>query len=126
MTTPVVELDPDLRARYDGLRRRAEALETRRLLSGPTILLVVGAVLTSVGLLLVTLGYLGASHTIYVFEQVPYLISGGILGGCLVVAGSLSYFGFWLTKVHGESRRAAEGLERMEQLLTVLVERSMR
>lgn len=87
-------------------------------------MLVAGAVGISVGLLLVVMGYLGASHTIYVFEQVPYLISGGILGGCLVVAGSLAYFGHWLARVHADNQRAVGSLERMEELLATLVERS--
>ena len=124
VTDPV--LDPDLLARYDELTRRAQGLRRPRRLTGPALLLVGGAVAVALGLLLVALGWLGASRTIYVFEQVPYLISGGIFGGCLVVAGSLAYFGYWVTKVHEESRRAADGLERMEQLMVVLVERSSR
>ena len=79
---------------------------------------------TSLGFLLVVLGWLGASHTIYVFEQIPYLISGGLLGGCLVVAGMVTYFASWMTRVHNQGRRAAESLERMEDLLRTLVERS--
>lgn len=134
MTVPVTDavreidsvLDPELRARYAELTRGAGRLRLGRRVTGPGLLLVGGAVAVSLGLLLVSLGWLGASRTIYVFEQVPYLISGGIFGGCLVIAGSLSYFGYWLTKVHEESRRASGSLERMEQLLTVLVERSTR
>jgi len=92
--------------------------------SGRRLLLVVGAVTAVLGLLLVALGWLGASHTIYVFEQLPYLISGGIFGGCLVVTGGLAYFAYWITKVHQQSRRAADSLERMEELMRQLVERS--
>lgn len=120
----MTELSPDLLVRYEGLTRRAEGLRPSRRPSGPALLLVVGSVLTSLGLLLVVLGWLGASHTILVFEQIPYLISGGIFGGCLVVAGSLTYFAYWVTKVNEQSRRAAESLERMEDLMRQLVERS--
>lgn len=123
-TAPGQGLDPDLRARYEELTERARGLRAARRLTGPPLLLVAGAVLVSLGLLLVALGWLGASRTIYVFEQLPYLISGGLFGGCLVVAGSLAYFGYWVTKVHEESRRTAEGLERMEALMAVLVERT--
>lgn len=108
--------------RYRELTRRARALNPGRRIAGPTLVVLVGAVTTSFGLLLVVLGYLGASRTIYVFEQIPYLISGGIFGGCLVVAGSLTYFAHWLTRVHADGRRSAEALERMEQLLAALVE----
>jgi hypothetical protein len=123
MTTADTGLDPGLVSRYQELTRRARRLRGTRGLSRSQWMLVLGAVGISAGLLLVVLGYLGASHTIYVFEQIPYLISGGLLGGCLVVAGSLTYFGYWLTRVHAESQRAATSLERMEKLLTVLVER---
>lgn len=120
----MTELSPDLVARYEGLATRARGLRLSHRPTGPALLLVVGSVLTSLGLLLVALGWLGASHTILVFEQIPYLISGGILGGCLVVAGSLSYFAYWVTKVNDHSRRAAESLERMEDLMRTLIERS--
>jgi hypothetical protein len=117
------ELTPDLIARYERLTDRATRLRVARRPQGPALLLVVGAVATSLGFLLVILGWLGASHTIYVFEQLPYLISGGLLGGCLVVVGTVTYFAYWMTKVHNESRRAAASLERMEDLLRELVER---
>ena len=118
------ELAPELAARYEELTSNASRLKLSRKPDGPMLLLVIGSIATSLGLLLVGMGYLGASHTIYVFEQIPYLISGGIFGGCLVVAGSLSYFAYWITKVQNESRRAAESLERMEDLMRLLVERS--
>jgi hypothetical protein len=118
------ELTPELAARYDELTANAHRLRLTRRPSGPTLLLVVGSVATSVGLLLVVLGWLGASRTIYVFEQVPYLISGGIFGGCLVVAGTLTYFAYWITKVNDQSRRAADSLERMEELMRELISRS--
>ena len=116
------ELTPDLVSRYQELTERATRLRVARRPQGPAVLLVVGAVTTSLGFLLVVLGWLGASHTIYVFEQIPYLISGGLLGGCLVVAGMVTYFAYWMTKVHDQSRRAAESLERMEDLLRALIE----
>ena len=118
------ELTPELIARYDELTVKAHRLRTTRRPSGPTLLLVIGSVATSLGLLLVVLGWLGASHTIYVFEQIPYLISGGIFGGCLVVAGTLTYFAYWITKVNEQSKRAADSLERMEELMRELISRS--
>jgi hypothetical protein len=120
----VTELSQELLVRYEGLTKRAQGLRVSRRPSGPVLLLVIGSVLTSLGLLLVALGWLGASHTILVFEQIPYLISGGIFGGCLVVAGSLTYFAYWVTKVNDQSRRAADSLERMEELMRQLVERT--
>jgi hypothetical protein len=126
MTMTEPQLDPSVVERYVELTRQAEGLRPKLRLTGPKLMLGLGALGMSVGLLLVVLGYLGASHTIYVFEQIPYLISGGILGGCLVVVGSLAYFGYWLARVHADGQRSAGSLERIEQLLTVLVERSSR
>ena len=49
---------------------------------------VLGAALVAGGLAAIVLGYLGASGTVHVGLQVPYLLSGGLLGLALVVFGS--------------------------------------
>lgn len=81
-----------------------------------------GSVLFPLGLIVVLLGWYGASHTPFVFEQIPYMISGGLLGVGLVVAGGFLYFGYWLTRLVGESRARAERtnevLERIEEMLS--------
>ena len=74
------------------------------------VLLVSGSVLAPLGVLLVLLGWYGASHTPRLFEQIPYLISGGILGGALVGFGGFCYFGFWLTRLVHEQRRQTDVL----------------
>jgi hypothetical protein len=56
----------------------------------------------------ILLGWYGASHTPYVFEQVPYLISGGVLGLALAVLGGLFYFAYWITRQIQETRRQAD------------------
>jgi hypothetical protein len=84
-------------------------------------MLYVGGTLLPLGLVLVLLGWQGASHTVLTFEQIPYLISGGVLGLCLVCAGGFVYFGYWMTLMVRESRlmRAdlVSVLGRMETLL---------
>ena len=121
----MTELSADMVGRYATLTERATKLRGRTSQDRSKALFVVGGAAVSLGLALVLLGYLGASHTIYVFEQIPYLISGGILGGALVVAGGFCYFGFWLTRIHGELSRNRASNERIEALLReVLVERS--
>ncbi len=77
---------------------RARSLSVEQLLAG------VSAVLLPLGLLLILLGWYGAAHTPYLFEQVPYLISGGILGLGLSVVGGLVYFGSWLARGAAEQR----------------------
>ena len=51
---------------------------------------VAAAVLVAVGLVVLLIGYLGASRTPYPAEQLPYMISGGVLGiFCLGGAAAL-------------------------------------
>lgn len=124
-STPVT-LNAEMAARYGRLTARAGRLRGRTAAPNRERWLVVGGgTAVSLGFLLVTLGWLGASRTVLVFEQLPYLISGGIFGGCLVIAGGLAYFAFWITQVTAEVRRSREtaersvaALERVEALLT--------
>lgn len=71
-------------------------------------LMFVGAALVIIGIPVIAIGWYGASHTPYVFEQVPYLISGGLLGLALAVVGGLFYFAYWLTRQVQETRRQAD------------------
>jgi hypothetical protein len=84
-------------------------------------MLVIGSVLMPLGVVLIVLGYIGASHTPLPFEQNDYLISGGILGLSLVIAGGFVYFGYWQTIRVRESREQAReltaALGRVEALL---------
>lgn len=80
-------------------------------------LLLVGAGLMPLGILVILLGWYGAAHTPYVFEQIPYLISGGLLGLALVVAGGLLYFGYLLTRLIVEQRRhTADILDALDRI----------
>ncbi len=69
---------------------------------------LVAAVLLPLGLLMIVLGWYGAAHTPYLFEQVPYLISGGLVGLALVTGAGLLYFGSWVARSAGAQQRAAE------------------
>jgi hypothetical protein len=69
---------------------------------------VVAAVLLPLGILVILLGWYGAAHTPYLFEQVPYLISGGLLGLGLVTGAGLLYFGGWVARSAAVQQRAAE------------------
>ena len=88
-------------------------------------LLVVGGVLLPLGVLLVILGWLGASHTVLLFEQIPYVVSGGLLGLALVIVGGFVYFTYWQTLLVRESRTSSreviDGLARIEAILSRLV-----
>lgn len=84
-------------------------------------MLVVGGILLPLGVVLVLLGWYGASHTVLIFEQVPYLISGGLLGLALVIGGGFVYFAYWMTLLVREGRESRQDLQavllRIEDLL---------
>ncbi|CAN5643140.1 hypothetical protein BH20ACT2_BH20ACT2_16750 [soil metagenome] len=67
-------------------------------------LMVIGGVLAPAGLALVLLGWFGASRTPNLYEQIPYMISGGLLGLALVFLGATCYFAHWLTQMVKENR----------------------
>lgn len=98
----------------EGLVERFRSLSTRRAAEVDRWLLIVGGVLLPLGALFILLGWIGASRTPFMFEQIPYLISGGLLGLALVFAGGFVYFTYWQTRSVRESR------EHQRQLLDAL------
>lgn len=86
----------------DGMRRVDRLVEQAALVMVPS------------GLVLIILGWFGASRTPYTFEQIPYLISGGLFGVALTVSGGLLYVGGWVARAARMGRPAtiAEGDER--------------
>lgn len=113
----------DALVRQQRLALRVQALRARRggVLTGDRWMLVIGGTLIPLGLVLVLLGWAGASHTVLVFEQLPYLISGGLLGVALVFAGGFVYFAYWMTVMVREGRTARQEMQavllRMETLM---------
>ena len=82
-------------------------------------MLYVGGTLLPLGVVLVLLGWYGASHTVLLFEQIPYLISGGLIGLGFVFLGSFFYFAHWITELvkEGRAQSAAmiEAISRLEE-----------
>lgn len=109
--------------RHDRLVTGVSGLRSRASRSGDRdrYLLIGGGILVPLGLLLVVLGWVGASQTVLLFEQLPYIASGGLLGLALVVAGGFVYWSYWLTVLIREARtdrtELTAGLARMESLL---------
>ena len=109
-------------ARHARLIGAVRTLGTRA--GGPErarVLLIVGGVLVPFGIALILLGWSGAAHTTDLFEQIPYVISGGLLGLAMLIAGGVCYLAFWLTQlVYATRRDAADtraALERIEEVL---------
>lgn len=68
------------------------------------VLAILAGVLVPLGVVLVLIGWHGASRTPNLHEQIPYLISGAELGQTLAIVGALCYFTHWLTALLRESR----------------------
>lgn len=62
------------------------------------------------GASLILLGWFGAANSILVQEQIPYMISGGMLGTALLVGGGMLYLGAWVAKLAGQNREQSEAL----------------
>lgn len=82
------------------------------------ILLAGACILFPLGVILIILGWQGAAHTGHTYEQLDYLISGGLLGLGLSIGGGFMYFGYWLSRQLAESRRqnalTLQALRRLE------------
>jgi len=83
-----------------------------------------GAVLMPLGVLTILLGWYGIAHTRYQYNQMPYLISGGILGLALTFIGGFLYFGAWLAKVAADQRDSARQLSDTMLVLADIVSRT--
>jgi len=88
--------------------------------------LKVGIGICVVGVVLILFGWYGASGTRDVSEQVPYIVSGGLLGLALVIIGAglvmrfsvARLFRFWLARLlaehHLQTDRLVDALDRTE------------
>lgn len=74
---------------------------------------LVGAMLMTAGIAAILFAWWGVAHTGYVFEQIPYMVSGGLLGLGLIGVGGFLYFGSWLTKLVEEQRQTAQALRQV-------------
>lgn len=83
---------------------RFRKLSTRNAGQVDRWLLLIGAIAVPLGIVLIILGWAGASRTPFVFEQIPYMISGGLLGVALVFGGGFVYFAYWQTRSARETR----------------------
>jgi hypothetical protein len=83
----------------------------------PIFLIAAGAILMPLGIIFVLLGWWGAAHTPYNFEQVPYLISGGILGVGLCLMGGFLFFGAWIARVAFSTQRTADQIALLAERL---------
>jgi hypothetical protein len=100
--------------------RLAEALDRSARAGRPeprSLLLAGGAVAVGAGVAAIALGWYGAAHSTYLFQQIPYVISGGMLGLALVVAGAALVIGSWVVRLVHEARQATGALQQIARQL---------
>lgn len=140
MTQPKTTPKADEAAQSDRIARSARKAETgARLQAGAreltvpeplaeaeSMLLKVGLALPVLGLILIGVAWYSASDTPYVADQIPYLISGGVVGLALVLIGiglfvrySLTrLFRFWLARMliehQTQTDRIVEAIDNLE------------
>jgi len=103
---PVLDAGLPIEEREENLARGADELTVGRssLASNPRLLPTLAASTMTMGVTAILLGWLGAAKSTLVEEQVPYLISGGLLGLALSTIGALLLFSHWLTVSIREAR----------------------
>jgi hypothetical protein len=79
-------------------RLSADGLDLRN-----TWQVVAGAILLPVGIAVIILGWQGAAHGRVDQQQIPYLISGGILGLALVLIGGFFFWAHWLYRIYDQA-----------------------
>jgi len=109
-------------SRYQRLLDGARNLRVHKTLNlGERTLMILGGIVAPLGLVLVFLGWWGAAHSPYLFQQIPYLISGGLLGLGLVFLGAFFYFAHWMTELVKEHRQQSaavvEAITRLEETI---------
>ena len=110
-------------SRYQRLSEGVRSLRT----GGGTLnlsertLMIIGGIIAPLGLVVVVIGWYGAAHSPFLFQQVPYLISGLGIGLGLVFLGSFFYFAHWVTQLvkEGRAQSAAmiEAITRLEETI---------
>jgi hypothetical protein len=115
------EMETSTAGRRDRLTAAAARLRARGSVPGDRAFQIAGWVLVPLGILLILLAWYGAANTTRVWQQIPYMVSGGLLGLGLIFAGGFGYFAAWLTRLVDESRRqSAEAAETAQRSVAVL------
>lgn len=106
------------------LARAVERSRGRRRFDVRQVMLFIGATLMGLGFVAIVLGWYGAAHSAYLFQEVPYLISGGLLGVALVAGGGFLFFAAWLVRLIEDNRRysarVAQTLDRVDRALAAI------
>jgi hypothetical protein len=114
-TTPVPSRLRRLAAAVDGVRRGRTDRNVRKIMQ------IVGMLAMVLGFVAIIVGWYGAAHSPYLYQEVPYLISGGLLGVALVIGGGVLVRCAWSLRQVEEDRRNAlaivRSIDRLERIL---------
>jgi hypothetical protein len=95
--------DPEQRL-VDGADRLVEQRGRGAITGNRFFLLAVAGALMTLGLSAIIVGWLGAARATIVEKQIPYLISGGLLGVAVATIGALTFFSHWFVTGIREAR----------------------
>ena len=76
-------------------------------------MLTLGTVAMSLGVMAIVFGWYGAAHSPYLYQEVPYLISGGLLGVGLLIAGGFLYLSAWIVRLIDAIQKSGASLQRV-------------
>jgi len=125
-TADATDADPGNATPVDTrLGRLAAVVErARRKGGGPNMrrwLEIIGMAMIVFGFVCILLGWYGAAHSAYQYQEIPYLISGGLLGVALVIGGGVLLRTAWSMRLLEEERRNAlaivRSVDRLERVL---------
>jgi uncharacterized membrane protein len=90
--------------------QNASAARERRYQLAQVALFVAGAVLMPLGIVAIFVAWYGVAHSHYEYDQLTYIVSGGVLGVALVLLGGFLYFGAWLAKMANDQKESTRQL----------------
>ena len=116
--TPVPNRLQRLAEMVDRARRGRSDRDIRKIMH------LVGMAVLVFGFVAILIGWYGAAHSPYQFQEIPYLISGGLLGVALVIGGGMLVRSAWSLRQIEEMRRntgaIVRSVEALENALRVL------
>jgi hypothetical protein len=111
------------RSRRGGLRRIPTLVREGGLDLRNTWQVVAGAILLPLGVAVILLGWSGAAHGRVEQQQIPYLISGGLLGLASVVIGGFFFWAHWLYRIYDQADlHHQEAMRQQGELIRALLQ----